>query len=37
MAAILGAVIKLPPAKQILASQQFRSRYLLALIKRSGV
>lgn len=37
MAAILGAVVKLPPAKQIMATQQFRSRYLLALIKRLGV
>jgi ferredoxin len=34
MAAVLGAILKLPPAKQILASQQFRSRYLLALIKK---
>jgi ferredoxin len=35
MAAVLGVILKLPPAKQILASNQFRSRYLLALIKRS--
>ena len=34
MAAVLGAILKLPPAKQILASNQFRSRYLLALIKK---
>jgi ferredoxin len=34
MAAVLGVILKLPPAKQILASSQFRSRYLLALIKR---
>ncbi|MEE4177068.1 MAG: 4Fe-4S dicluster domain-containing protein [Bacteroides sp.] len=34
MAAVLGAILKLPPAKQLLASQQFRSRYLLALIKK---
>jgi ferredoxin len=34
MAAVLGAILKLPPAKQLLASEQFRSRYLLALIKR---
>ena len=33
MAAVLGVILKLPPAKQILASNQFRSRYLLALIK----
>jgi len=35
MAALLGVILKLPPAKQILASNQFKSRYLLALIKRS--
>jgi formate hydrogenlyase subunit 6/NADH:ubiquinone oxidoreductase subunit I len=34
LAAVLGVILKLPPAKQILASNQFRSRYLLALIKR---
>ena len=34
MAAVLGVILKLPPAKQILASKQFKSRYLLALIKR---
>jgi ferredoxin len=34
MAAVLGAILKLPPAKQLLASQQFRSRYLLALIRK---
>jgi ferredoxin len=34
MAAVLGVILKLPPAKQILASNQFQSRYLLALIKR---
>ncbi len=36
MAAVLGVILKLPPAKQILASNQFRSRYLMALIRRSG-
>ncbi len=35
MAAVLGVILKLPPAKQILASNQFRSRYLLALIKNN--
>jgi Pyruvate/2-oxoacid:ferredoxin oxidoreductase delta subunit len=35
MAAVLGVILKLPPAKQMLASNQFKSRYLLALIKRS--
>lgn len=34
MAAVLGVILKLPPAKQILASNQFRSRYLLALIRK---
>ena len=33
LAAVLGVILKLPPAKQILASNQFKSRYLLALIK----
>lgn len=36
MAAVLGVILRLPPAKQILASNQFRSRYLTALIRRSG-
>ena len=36
MAAVLGVILKLPPAKQILASNQFRSRYLLSLIKYSN-
>jgi ferredoxin len=34
MAAILGVIIKLPPLKQALASQQFKSRYLVSLIRR---
>jgi ferredoxin len=34
MAAILGVVLRLPPLKQALASQQFRSRYLEALLAR---
>jgi ferredoxin len=34
LAAVLGAVLKLPPAKQVIASQQFKSRYLEALIRR---
>jgi len=37
MAAVLGAVLKLPPAKRFMASEQFRSKYLLALIERAGV
>ena len=34
MAAIVGAILKLPPIKQALASQQFRSHYLVSLIGR---
>jgi len=34
MAAILGAILKLPPIKQTLASQQMKSRYLENLIAR---
>ncbi len=37
MAAVLGVILKLPPAKQFLASDQFRSRYLVSLIRRSGM
>ncbi|MDQ7095195.1 4Fe-4S dicluster domain-containing protein [Desulfosporosinus sp. PR] len=33
MAAILGAILKMPPIKQIMASEQMKSNYLLALIK----
>lgn len=32
LAALLGAVLKLPPVKRKLASQQFKSRYLLKLM-----
>jgi ferredoxin len=34
MAAVLGVILKLPPLKQALASQQFKSRYLVALLRR---
>jgi ferredoxin len=34
MAAVLGVILKLPPVKQALASQQFKSKYLAALIRR---
>jgi len=34
MAAVLGVILKLPPIKQALASEQFKSRYLAALIRR---
>jgi ferredoxin len=32
MAAILGVILKLPPVKQLMASEQMRSNYLLKLI-----
>ncbi len=35
MAAILGVILKLPPAKQALASRQLRSRYLDRLLRES--
>lgn len=34
MAAILGAILKLPPIKQAMASQQMKSRYLEQLLRR---
>lgn len=34
LAAVLGVILKLPPFKQILASQQVKSHYLEALINR---
>lgn len=34
MAAILGVILKLPPAKQLLASRQMKSRYLEHLIAK---
>ncbi|WP_375748842.1 4Fe-4S dicluster domain-containing protein [Vibrio sp. HN007] len=34
MAAILGVILKLPPIKQALASQQFKSKYLVSLLER---
>lgn len=34
MAAVLGVILRLPPLKQALASQQFKSKYLVALIRR---
>jgi Na+-translocating ferredoxin:NAD+ oxidoreductase RNF subunit RnfB len=37
MAAILGAILKLPPARRIMASEQMRSKYLVALLKRMGM
>lgn len=37
MAAVLGAILKLPPLKQIVASKQFKSRYLVELIRRQKI
>jgi ferredoxin len=34
MAAVLGAILKLPPVKRAMASQQMKSRYLEALVAR---
>ena len=37
MAAVLGVILRLPPAKQVLASEQMRSRYLVRLLERVTV
>jgi ferredoxin len=34
LAAVLGVILKLPPVKQALASEQVKSRYLLRLLER---
>jgi len=34
MAAVLGVILKLPPVKQVMASQQVKSRYLENLLQR---
>lgn len=34
LAAVLGVIIKLPPIKQVMASEQVKSRYLEAMISR---
>ncbi len=34
MAAVLGAVLRLPPVKRAMASEQMRSRYLVSLLSR---
>jgi NAD-dependent dihydropyrimidine dehydrogenase PreA subunit len=36
MAAILGVVLRLPPVKRLMASEQMRSRYLLKLLSITG-
>lgn len=35
MAAVLGVILKLPPIKQAMAKEQFKSRYLESLINKS--
>ncbi len=37
MAAILGVILRLPPTKQVLATRQFRSRYLATLLEHVRV
>jgi NAD-dependent dihydropyrimidine dehydrogenase PreA subunit len=37
MAAILGTILKLPPVKQLMASEQVKSRYLEALLRQAGM
>lgn len=36
MAAVLGAILKLPPVKKLMATEQVKSRYLLKLIEKSN-
>jgi ferredoxin len=33
MAAVLGVILRLPPTKQVLATEQMRSRYLVRLLE----
>jgi len=37
LAAVLGVILRLPPIKQTLASQQIKSHYLEALITRLNI
>ena len=37
MAAILGVILRLPPTKQVLATEQMRSRYLVTLLEHVRV
>ena len=37
MAGVLGVILRLPPTKQLLATQQLRSRYLVRLLERVKV
>ena len=34
LAAILGVILRLPPTKQVLATEQMRSRYLVKILER---
>ncbi|MCM2334862.1 MAG: 4Fe-4S dicluster domain-containing protein [Anaeromyxobacteraceae bacterium] len=36
LAALLGAILRLPPARRLMATEQVRSRYLEALVRRAG-
>ncbi|NDJ74789.1 MAG: (Fe-S)-binding protein, partial [Chloroflexi bacterium] len=36
LAAVLGAILRLPPVKRTLARQQVKSRYLDALISKAS-
>ena len=37
VAALLGSILRLPPLKQALASQQVKSRYLETLVRKMGM
>jgi formate hydrogenlyase subunit 6/NADH:ubiquinone oxidoreductase subunit I len=37
MAAILGVILRLPPTKQLLATEQMRSKYLVRILERVNV
>ena len=37
MAAILGVILRLPPTAQVLATEQFRSRYLVRILEHVRV
>jgi formate hydrogenlyase subunit 6/NADH:ubiquinone oxidoreductase subunit I len=36
LAALFGAILKMPPVKQVMASKQIKSRYLETLIQKKG-
>ena len=37
LASVLGAILRLPPVKRVMASQQVKSRYLEALLQRLDI